>query len=110
MQKKILYHVTLDLLARSVEEHGILTSSARTVKRVWLCNRQLVKWALRHVAESHQWSESDLVVYRVTVPVSWLTKRRYGVYYCKADINPLMIESVAVSDAVHPHHMGGKHG
>lgn len=81
-----LYHVTHKNNARSIELAGLKATWARSMARVWLCNHPRLAWALRHVADSHNWPLTEMVAYRVDVPRAWLSRWRWGVYTCPRDI------------------------
>ena len=76
-----LYHVTHRHLRASIARAGLCPSCARGSPRVWLAARQRVAWAMSHVAESHGWKITDLIVIVVIVPRSWMHRARRMVYW-----------------------------
>lgn len=87
----LLYHVTHASFVRQIIRWGLSPDKARGRPVVWLCDAQRLAWALRHVPESHRWNPDECVILAVTVPESFLSRRREGVYWTEHHLRPVWI-------------------
>src|ERR1051325_3151941 len=86
-----VFHVTHQRNVASIYRYGLECVRAGGARRVWFCTDASLKWALAHVCATHWWSEGDVAVLKVTVPVSWLKKHRDEVLYTTRDVPTWMI-------------------
>lgn len=89
MKWRTVYHVTHENCVPTIRERGLDPLVARGLAlRVWLCDIELLPWALSHVQTSHRWDKRQLKAIRVTLPSDVLIRHRAGVYYVNFRIPP----------------------
>ena len=84
-----LYHATKRSNLDSIREHGLLVSKAdkaAKIKGCWLHTRSMSPWGCLHTIRKHKARLEAVVIVEVTVPRSWLTRFRTGLWYTKKDI------------------------
>lgn len=78
-----LFHLSPRRNRRSLMCHGIKPNKSQgRVKRVWLCDRTKLRWAIRHVSRHHGTTPSAMDVYVVYAFQRTLTLIRHGIYTC----------------------------
>lgn len=84
----ILYHATPIRNLPSIRTFGLLPSCARNQLHqvVWLHSRSKSDWATWHVADRHGVMPKDVVILRVRVNRSALTRFRRGVWMSDATL------------------------
>ena len=85
----LLYHATTRSNLESIREHGLLVSKADSkakIKGCWLHTRSMSPWGCLHTIRKHKARLEDVVILEVSVPRSWLTRFRTGLWYSKRDI------------------------
>ncbi len=79
----ILMHCTHRRNLPSIHRLGISPVFSQGVRpECWFFARSKRAWAVQHVAERHDWNLSDIVVVRVSVSRSRLTRRGVGLWTC----------------------------
>jgi hypothetical protein len=92
----ILLHVSPRRNLQSIYQQGINPDFSRGARaECWFCANALRSWAIEHVAERHGIDPRDVIVVRVSVPRSWLTRRAKGKWTCDRVVRD--IRSVAVT-------------
>ena len=96
----ILYHVSHKSNWFSVGVQGLLTDYARgRFQSVFLVARSKVPYAIRHISRLEGYPAEELIVVRVRVRRSWLSRltwpgARRGLWRCHRNIDPCRIEWV----------------
>lgn len=91
----ILFHLTPRHNLPSIWRHGLLPAFARgLLPAVWLCCGSRRRWAFAHVEDQNY--TSDIVCLRVSIPRSWLVRRRRGVWTCARPIPASCLVSVSL--------------
>lgn len=83
----LLRHATPAGNRQSIRRSGILTSfSQGRAAVVWLHSPGKTAWAVAHVAQRHKTKRSRVLVFQVTIPRTWLRRRRRGLWHSLRDI------------------------
>lgn len=86
---RTVFHVTHQNSLPSIRTWGLDPNhSRRPARRVWLCDIELLPWAMRHVCATQGWLYGDVKVLRVCLPGDVLVRHRAGVYYVTFRIPP----------------------
>lgn len=79
----ILFHVSPRRNLSSIYRVGVSPAFAAGARaECWFCSASKKAWAVEHVAERHGVPVSEVVVLRVNVRRSLLTRRGRGVWTC----------------------------
>ncbi|HEY7154438.1 MAG TPA: hypothetical protein VH575_10810 [Gemmataceae bacterium] len=82
-----LRHATPTRNLRSIRRRGLLTAKSQCKQPVvWLHAANRSAWAALHTMKRH--TSNNVVVVEVSVPRSWLTRSRTGLWFCARDIPP----------------------
>jgi hypothetical protein len=82
-----LRHATPTRNLRSIRRRGLLTAKAQGQQPVvWLHAANRSAWAVLHTRKRH--TSNHVVIVEVSVPRSWLTPSRTGLWFCARDIAP----------------------
>ena len=80
-----LRHATPTRNLRSIRRRGLLTAQSQCKQPViWLHVANRSAWAVLHTMKRH--TSNNVVVVEVSVPRSWLTRSRTGLWFCARDI------------------------
>ena len=81
----ILYHATPKRNLESIRKHGLLPKRATgKVKGVWLHTESRKPWAILHIIKRHRLqSFDDVVLLKVSIPRSQLTRRQRSLWTCE---------------------------
>lgn len=72
MAKLTLYHVSPAKNQESILESGVLPSKARGKwKASWWVTVEKLDWAIAHVSHNHNTPVSDLLIFSITLPLSY---------------------------------------
>lgn len=86
-----LYHATPRTNKASILRSGLLLAAARCEpRRIWLCERDWVAWAVEDCRERHH--RDDVCVIYLDVPKRRLAQPFYGIYTCAADVEAARIK------------------
>jgi hypothetical protein len=82
-----LRHPTPSQNLRSIRQRGLLTAKSQCkLAVVWLHTASRSPWAVLHTLKRHGCKNSTVI--EVTVPRSWLTRSKTGLWYTARDISP----------------------
>lgn len=84
-----LYHATTADRAKRIRTEGLRVACAdpaAKIKGCWMTSASARPWAVLHTIRKHHASLEDVVVLEITVPRSWLTRFRTGLWYASRDI------------------------
>lgn len=78
----ILYHATPAVNLESIQRHGLLPGKAQGgIKGVWLHTASRRAWAILHTIKRHSLKAfDDVVLLKVKVQRSNLTRRKFGIW------------------------------
>ena len=93
-----LYHATLASNVANIKAHGLDPALATgKIKAVWLHTRSKHAWAILHTQKRHNVALDQIVIIKVDVKRSDLTRRWRGLWSCAATIT--QIESITQATA-----------
>ena len=83
---------------RSIRIRGLLTANSKgKLPVVWLHAASRSPWAVLHTMKRHGCKE--VTVIEISVPRSWLTRSKAGLWYTNRDIPPgRIIQTIAVDE------------
>jgi hypothetical protein len=82
---------------RSIRKRGLLTAKSKgRLPVVWLHAASRSAWAMLHTMKRH--GCKDVVIFECTVPRSWLTRSKSGLWYCNPDVPPDRIRQTVAED------------
>lgn len=85
----ILRHATTRQRLESIRREGLRVACAdpqAKIKACWLHTASQSAWGAVHTMRKHHATLEDVVIVEVTVPRSWLTRFRTGLWYCTQDL------------------------
>jgi hypothetical protein len=93
-----LRHATPSRNLASIRKRGLLTSKSKgKLSVVWLHTANRSPWAMLHTMKRHH--SKDVTVIEVSVPRSWLTRSKAGLWHTNRDVPPSRImRSIAVDE------------
>jgi hypothetical protein len=82
-----LYHATPVRNFASINRRGLLTAKSKgRLLVVWLHSASKREWATLHTMKRH--GTREVAIFECTVPSSWLTRSKPGLWYCDRDVPP----------------------
>ena len=93
-----LRHATPSRNLASIRKRGLLTAKSKgRLLVVWLHAASRSPWAVLHTMKRH--GCKDAIVFELSVPRSWLTRSKAGLWYTNRDVPPGRIrQTIAVED------------
>lgn len=83
----VLYHVSPERNFMSIHGRGLLVRKAQgKMRAIWLATRDMLDWAIGHVAQHQDADLKFINIWQVVVATSYLRKHRKGIYLCRADV------------------------
>jgi hypothetical protein len=93
-----LRHATPTRNLASIRKRGLLTRKSQgKLPVVWLHAANRSPWAVLHTMRRH--GCNDVTVIEVSVPRSWLTRSKAGLWYVSRDVPPgRIMQTIAVDE------------
>jgi hypothetical protein len=86
----LLRHATPSHNLPSIRKRGLLTRKSQgRLPVVWLHAASRSPWATLHTMRRH--GCKDVTIFECSVPRSWLTRSKSGLWYCDRDVPPARI-------------------
>ena len=93
-----LRHATPSRNLASIRKRGLLTAKSKgRLPVVWLHAASRSAWAVLHTMKRHD--SKNVTVIEISVPRTWLTRSKAGLWYTNRDVPPgRILQTIVVED------------